>query len=78
MKFYCVLAIKVSYFNFPGKTHYLGLERSKSKAACTPNYFPGFWAKLILKIVHPVNHSYHRDIYLYLNVLIYLPAFKVP
>ena len=43
---------------FPEKTHFMGLGRSKSKAAPPPrSFFLDFWQK-ILGIAHPVNYSY--------------------
>ena len=62
-KSYCVLAnesidFRGQHFSkFPGRPHYLGLGRSKLKAAHQVNYFPGVWAE-ISRIVHPVNYSY--------------------
>ena len=55
MKSYCVLTndsigLKGQHFSkFPGKTHYLGLGRSKFKAANLVNCFPWFWGKNIKK-----------------------------
>ena len=40
---------------FPGKTHYLSLDRSKIEGRMPTQ--PDIWAK-VLKIAHPVNYSY--------------------
>ena len=43
-----MIEFKGRYFSeFPGKTHYLGLVRSKLKVEHPVNYFPGFLGKNI-------------------------------